>query len=175
MPAYSCKTIKGDLFDIEGDGPESSVSAPPPSAARRPRRPTPAARAPLCRGAAPLTGPALRAVAFLAPPRPAPPRPRALPLRPRGAPPQVAAFKALVAQNRACDVSALKLICGGKVLRDEDSLDKAGVKDKAAGGFIVVMISAPKVGVSACASAPSVRAVRDVSDVSAPHAELARA
>jgi len=69
-----------------------------------------------------------------------------LPARPPARPPlQVAAFKALVAQNRGCDVSSLKLICGGKVLRDEDSLDKSGVKDKSGGGFIVVMITAPKV------------------------------
>ena len=140
MPVYTCKTIKNELFDVEGDGGESSVSTPrrptwllraASAARRRARRRAPPAR--------PASAPTRLLTARAAPP--SPPLPPPLP----AARPQVAAFKARVAQNRACDVSAVKLICGGKVLKDEDSLDKAGVKDKAAGGFVVVMISAAKV------------------------------
>ena len=133
MPTYSCKTIKNELFDVEGDGGESSVRR----AARQPRS------AQRSRATGSATGvPRARALARCCSP---PSRARSLPAPPFSARSQVAAFKARVAQNRACDVSAIKLICGGKVLKDEDSLDKAGVKDKAAGGFIVVMISAAKV------------------------------
>jgi len=39
----------------------------------------------------------------------------------------------------------MKLIFSGKILKDEDTLTTAAVKTKAEGGFIVVMISAPKV------------------------------
>ena len=54
----------------------------------------------------------------------------------------LASFKAKVAASRACDASAVKLICAGKVLKDEGTLAEAGVKPKEAGGFVVCMITA---------------------------------
>ena len=51
----------------------------------------------------------------------------------------------LVATKLGCATSALKLIFSGKILKDEDTLAASAVKTKAEGGFVVVMISAPKV------------------------------
>ena len=55
-------------------------------------------------------------------------------------------FKQQIAQAKGYDVSAVKLICAGKVLTADDApIATAGLKSKAEGGFVVVMVSAPKV------------------------------
>ncbi len=61
---------------------------------------------------------------------------------------QIADVKVLVAAKFSCTTAALKLIFSGKILKDEDTLAASSVKTKADGGFIVVMISAPKVSIN---------------------------
>jgi UV excision repair protein RAD23 len=64
-----------------------------------------------------------------------------------------AALKSAIhsAKGEAFEPSLLKVVHAGKILKDDDVLGTAGVKD---GGFVVCMVSKPKV--RACIAVPSV-------------------
>ena len=79
----------------------------------------------------------------------------------------VAQLKGLVAAEKSTTVDLVKLIHSGKVLKDDDTVEKCGIKET---DFLVVMISKPKKSATAPAAAAPAPAAATAAAPAAPPA-----